>query len=73
TTYLQRNGFDSLDIDATLDGNSYNVTSYLSILPYSYYNEEGTINKTFTLAVGSENVLLSAIPSELETISIVSK
>jgi len=50
TTYLQRNGFDSLDIDATLDGNSYNVTSYLSILPYSYYNEEGTTNKTFTLS-----------------------
>jgi subtilisin family serine protease len=50
TTYLERNGLDSLDINATLDGNSYNVTSYLSILPYSYYNEEGTINKTFTLS-----------------------
>jgi len=49
TTDIERNG-DSLDINATLDGNSYDVISYLSILPYSYYNEEGTINKTFTLS-----------------------
>ena len=50
TTNIERNGFDSLDIDATLDSTSYNVTSYLSILPFSYYTEKGTINKTFVLS-----------------------
>jgi subtilisin family serine protease len=71
TTYLERNGFDSLDIDATLDRTSYDVISYLSILPYSYYNEEGTINKTFTLSnpppdpfeYSNSYILTSADPS----------
>jgi len=50
STYIERNGFDSLDIDATLDDTIYNVTSYLAVLPFSYYTEEGTINKTFVLS-----------------------
>ncbi|NVM16882.1 MAG: S8 family serine peptidase [Candidatus Lokiarchaeota archaeon] len=50
TTDLERSGFESLDIDARLDRSSYDVMSYLSILPFSYYNEEGTINKTFILS-----------------------
>ncbi len=49
TDNIERDGFDSLDIDATLDNTSLNVVSYMSILPFSYYNEEGTSNKTFTL------------------------
>ncbi|MBY9011850.1 MAG: S8 family serine peptidase, partial [Candidatus Lokiarchaeota archaeon] len=55
TTDIERNGFDSLDIDATLDRTSYNVTSYLSILPFSYYNEQGTINKTYVLSNSPPN------------------
>ena len=47
---LERNGMDPLDIYATLDGGSYNVTSYLSIMPFSYYNDQSTLNKTFVLS-----------------------
>jgi hypothetical protein len=50
TTDIERSGSDSLDIDATLDGANYDVHSYLSILPFSYYNVQGTINKTIILS-----------------------
>lgn len=49
TTDIERNDAGTLDIDATLDGINYNATAYLSIYPSTYYTEEGTINKTFTL------------------------
>ena len=55
TIGIERNGFDSLDIEATLDGTSYNVVSYMSILPFSYYNKQSTINKTFVLSNSSPN------------------
>ncbi len=50
TTDLERNGIDSLNIDVTLDGITYNATAYLSLYPLTYYTEKGTINKTFPLS-----------------------
>jgi len=50
TTDLERNGIDSLNIDATLDGIAYNATAYLSLYPLTYYTEKGTVNKTFPLS-----------------------
>jgi len=55
TTNIERNGVDTLDIDATLDGSNFNATAYLSIYPSTYYTEEGTINKTFTLSNSPSN------------------
>ncbi|MHA1486726.1 MAG: hypothetical protein ACTSSC_06095, partial [Promethearchaeota archaeon] len=50
TTDLERNGIDSLNIDATLDNITYDATAYLSLYPLTYYTEKGTVNKTFTLS-----------------------
>jgi hypothetical protein len=50
TTDLERNDIDSLNINATLDGNNYNATAYLSFYPLTYYTEKGTVNKTFPLS-----------------------
>jgi len=55
TTDIERNGIDTLDINATLDGINYNATAYLSIYPSTYYTEEGTINKTFSLSNSLSN------------------
>ena len=50
TTDIERNGIDSLNIDATLDATTYNTTAYLSLYPLTYYTEKGTVNKTFSLS-----------------------
>jgi len=50
TTGIERNGVDSLNIDATLDNIIYNATAYLSLYPLTYYTEKGTVNKTFPLS-----------------------
>jgi len=50
TTDLERNGIDSLNIDATLDATTYDATAYLSLYPLTYYTEKGTVNKTFPLS-----------------------
>ncbi|MHA1212125.1 MAG: zinc ribbon domain-containing protein, partial [Candidatus Heimdallarchaeota archaeon] len=50
TTDIERNGIDSLNIDATLDNITYDATAYLSLYPLTYYTEKGTINKTFPLS-----------------------
>lgn len=55
TTDIERNGVDTLDINATLDGSNFNATAYLSIYPSTYYTKEGTINKTFTLSNSPSN------------------
>jgi hypothetical protein len=56
TTDILRNGLDTLYMSALLDGTSYDVVSYMSILPFSYYNEQGTINKTFVLSNPGPNL-----------------
>ncbi len=56
TTDIERNGWDSLYMSAILDGTAYNVVSYMSILPFSYHNEQGTINKTFVLSNSLPNL-----------------
>jgi subtilisin family serine protease len=56
TTNLERNGIDSLNIDATLDGITYDAIAYLSMYPLTYYTEKGTINKTFPLSNGLPNL-----------------
>jgi len=50
TTDIERNGIDSLDINATLDDTIYNISAYLSLYPITYYTEKGTVNKTFLLS-----------------------
>ena len=50
TTGIERNGVDSLNIDAILDSVIYNATAYLSLYPLTYYAEKGTVNKTFPLS-----------------------
>ncbi len=66
TTDIERNGVDSLDIDATLDGINYNATAYLSIYPSTYYTEEGTINKTFTLLPNLFDYSISYSPTSTD-------
>jgi len=56
TTDIERNNVDTLDINATLDGFLYNTIAYMSIYPSTYYTEEGTINKTFTLSNSLPNL-----------------
>ena len=56
TNYIERDGFDSLDIDATLDNTSLEIVSYMSVLPFSYYNNEGTTNSTFVLSNSLPNL-----------------
>jgi hypothetical protein len=53
---IRRNGIDSLDIYANLDGTNYDVFSYVSFMPYSYYNDQSSINKTFALSNGMPNL-----------------
>jgi len=55
TTDLERNGIDSLNINATLDNTTYNVSAYLSLYPLTDYTEEGTVNKTFALSNAMPN------------------
>jgi hypothetical protein len=50
TTDIERNGIDSLIINATLDDTTYNISAYLSLYPITYYTEKGTVNKTFPLS-----------------------
>ncbi|MHA1240311.1 MAG: S8 family serine peptidase [Promethearchaeota archaeon] len=50
TTDIERNGIDSLNIDATLDNTTYDAIAYLSFYPLTYYTEKGTVNKTFLLS-----------------------
>ena len=50
TTDIERNGIDSLNIDATLDNTTYDAVAYLSLYPLTYYTEKGTVNKTFPLS-----------------------
>ncbi len=57
TTDIERNGIDSLNIDATLDNDTYDATAYLSFYPLTYYTEKGTINKTFPLSNPMPNPL----------------
>jgi hypothetical protein len=69
TTDIERNGVDTLDINATLDGINYNATAYLSIHPSTYYTEEGTINKTFSLSNSHSsqfNYSISYIPISMD-------
>ncbi|MFX0074128.1 MAG: S8 family serine peptidase [Candidatus Hermodarchaeota archaeon] len=56
TTGIERHGLDTLYMSAILDRTSYEVESYMSILPYSYYNKRGTTNKTFVLANSLPNL-----------------
>ena len=46
---IERNGIDSLNIDATLDATNYQTKTFLAIYPYTYYSKSGTINKTLIL------------------------
>jgi hypothetical protein len=55
TTDIERNGIDSLNIDANLDDTTYNVSAYFSFYPLTYYTEKGTTNKTFNLSNASPN------------------
>jgi len=55
TTDLERNGIDSLNIDAILDGSTYDAIAYLSFYPLTYYTEKGTVNKTFPLSNATLN------------------
>jgi len=57
TTDLERNGIDSLHIDAILDGSNYDAIAYLSFYPLTYYTEKGTVNKTFPLSNTMPNPL----------------
>ena len=69
TTDIERNGVDTLDIDATLDGINFNATVYLSIYTSTYYTEKGTINKTFTLSNSLPNLFdysISYIPTSTD-------
>jgi len=56
TTDIERNGIDKLKINATLDSTTYNVSSYLSMYPLTYYTEKGTVNKTFPLSNAVPNL-----------------
>jgi len=56
TTDIERNGIDSLNIDATLDDTNYNISAYLSLYPITYYTENGTVNKTFLLSNAMPNL-----------------
>ena len=49
TTDIERNGIDSLNIDATLDRITYDAVAYLSLYPLTYYTDDGTVNKTLPL------------------------
>jgi hypothetical protein len=66
TTDIERNGVDTLDINTTLDGINFNATAYLSIYPSTYYTEEGTINKTFTLLPNLFNYSISYTPTSTD-------
>jgi subtilisin family serine protease len=56
TTDIERHGLDTLYMSAILDRTSYNVESHMSILPFSYYNKHGTVNKTFVLSNSPPNL-----------------
>ena len=63
TTGIERSGSDPLYMSAILDGTNYDVVSYMAILPFSYYNEKGTINKTFVLSNSLFNYSNSFTPT----------
>ncbi|MHA1671184.1 MAG: S8 family serine peptidase [Promethearchaeota archaeon] len=46
---VERTGFSDLDINAQLDDNIYDVTTFMATYTYSYYNTKQTRNDTSTM------------------------